>query len=154
MRKSAILPARSFAWCRGRPAGGGLVLIQDLALIRFLTLNPIGPDRFRHALKTHTGRPVLCLTWCGIRWRGRDRRKLSCNDEKIPRLTGRSCGGLPGIGRTLPSRHLRHPIVRCVTGEPGRSVRAPAHWSMTCHNGGFGLFQKLPSIQWLLPPAL
>ena len=29
------------------------------------------------------------------------------NDERIPRLTSRSCGEFPGIGRTLPSRHLR-----------------------------------------------
>src|SRR5215471_19969710 len=36
------------------------------------------------------------------RW---NRRKLSFN-EKIPRLTGRSCGEFPGIGRTLPSRHF------------------------------------------------
>ena len=26
-------------------------------------------------------------------------------DEVIPRLTGRSCGAFPGIGRTLPFRH-------------------------------------------------
>src|SRR5215467_13226200 len=36
---------------------------------------------------------------------GGDRCKLSFN-EKIPRLTGRSCGEFPGIGPTLPSRHF------------------------------------------------
>ena len=43
-----------------------------------------------------------------MQWRGRDRRKLSFNDEEITRLTSRSCGGFPGIGRTLPSRHFRN----------------------------------------------
>jgi hypothetical protein len=33
MRKSVILPARSFAWVRGRPAGGGLVPSQVLVLM-------------------------------------------------------------------------------------------------------------------------
>ena len=57
-------------------------------------------------------------------WRGRDRRKLSFNDEEIPRLTSRSCGEFPGIGRTLPSRHLRHLIACLAVGEPEPEVCA------------------------------
>src|SRR5207247_8526588 len=35
------------------------------------------------------------------------------NDGIIPRLTSRSCGEFPGIGRTLPSRHsLRIAFIR------------------------------------------
>jgi len=32
MRRSVVLPTRSFAWSRGRPTGGGSVLAQDLVL--------------------------------------------------------------------------------------------------------------------------
>ena len=38
--------------------------------------------------------PSMVLDCCGTRWRGRDRRKFSFNDERIPRLTSRSCGEL------------------------------------------------------------
>ena len=80
--------------------------------------NHIGPDRFRHALKNAYWAPSMVLCGCGKEWRGRDRRKLSFNDEKIPRLTSRSCGEFPCIGRTLLSRHLRGPACE------GRSDRA------------------------------
>ena len=58
MRKSVILPARSFTWARGRPAGGGTVPPQGLVLV---LIDHIGPDRFRHALKTHTEAPQYYL---------------------------------------------------------------------------------------------
>ena len=53
-----------------------------------------------------------------VAWKGSSQALLG--DKEITRLTGRSCGELPGIGRTLPSRHLRNPL--CRAGEPGRSV--------------------------------
>src|SRR4051812_18193564 len=102
MRKSVVLPARSFTWARGRPAGGGSVLTQGLVAVR----NPIGPDRFRHAFRKRILRRLSIDMRTGAKWRGRERRKLSFIDERIPRPTGRSCGEFPGIGRTLPSRHF------------------------------------------------
>ena len=36
--KGVVLPTRSFAWARGRPAGGGWSLVQDLVLTLTLTL--------------------------------------------------------------------------------------------------------------------
>jgi hypothetical protein len=122
MRKSVILPARSFARARGPTSGrryGPRSRVGLMFLI--LTLNPIGPDRFRHALENAYWAPSMIPACCGIRWCGRDRRKLSFNEEEIPRLTGRSCGGFPGIGRTLPSRHLRN-----------RSLAVSANWADVC----------------------
>ena len=64
----------------------------------------------------------MMLRSLAARWRGRNRRKFSSNDERVPRLTGRSCGEFPGLGRTLPSRHLPHLIACRLVGEPGGSV--------------------------------
>src|SRR5260370_36309024 len=67
MRRSVILPARSFTWAWGRPSGGGLVPLQGLVLI----LNPIGPERFRHAFKNAYWGPSVWLEADARKWRGR-----------------------------------------------------------------------------------
>jgi hypothetical protein len=44
---------------------------------------------------------------------GKGSSQILQNVKEYPRLTGRSCGGFPGIGRTLPSRHsLRIDCIR------------------------------------------
>ena len=109
MRRSVILPARSFTWAWGRPAGGGLVPAPGFG---FAFENPIGPDRFRHALKTHTEAPQYGSRNGKVARKGSSQTLL--DDEKITRLTGRSCGGFPGIGRTLPSRHFLSQVAECL----------------------------------------
>src|SRR5881394_3487654 len=42
---------------------------------------------------------------CGKGVAGKGSSQILQNEKEIPRLTGRSCGEFPGIGRTLPSRH-------------------------------------------------
>src|SRR5260370_7526555 len=42
---------------------------------------------------------------CGQGVVGKGSSQILQNEKEIPRLTGRSCGEFPGIGRTLPSRH-------------------------------------------------
>ena len=70
------------------------------------SLGPHRTDRFRPALKNaYWGASVLCEA-AGMEWRRRDRRKFSLTMEDPPGLPVRSCGGFPGIGRTLPSRHF------------------------------------------------
>ncbi len=43
--KSVVLPTRSFTWARGRPAGGGTVPPQGLALVFVLVLTWTTSDR-------------------------------------------------------------------------------------------------------------
>lgn len=51
--------------------------------------------------------------------------------EKIPRLTGRSCGEFPGIGRTLPSRHwLRIALLSEHGFRDGEQVGRAALWDL------------------------
>src|SRR5260370_33947637 len=82
MRRSVILPARSFTWAWGRPSGGGLVPLQGLVLI----LNPIGPERFRHAFKNAYWGPSVWLEADARKWRGRERRQNSLSIKKKTRL--------------------------------------------------------------------
>src|SRR5437867_3340386 len=53
---------------------------------------------------------VRCSWGKGVAGKGSSQILLG---ERIPRLTSRSCGEFPGIGRTLPSRHsLRIEFIR------------------------------------------
>src|SRR5262249_30221692 len=79
---------------------------------------------------------ILCR--CGKQWRGRDRRKLSFNDEEITRLTSRSCGEFPGIGRTLPFRHFRRLIVATIPHVWLGTVAPPARPSAPSSNRNSG----------------
>jgi hypothetical protein len=45
--------------------------------VKVLVLIPIGPNRFRHALKSAYRAPGMLWKAAGIEWRGRDRRKCS-----------------------------------------------------------------------------
>src|SRR5450759_2903961 len=96
--KGVVLPTRSFAWARGRPAGGGSVPPRDLVFVV-----PHRTDRFRHALKTHTEAPQYCCGSCG----GEGIVANSPGDGISPQAyRPGSCGEFPGKGRTLPSRHF------------------------------------------------
>jgi len=105
MRKDVILPARSFAWAGDRPAGGGQVPTQDLVLTLILKLNPIGPDRFRHALENAYWAPSIVVGNGSKAVAEKGSSQMLLN-EQTPRLTGWAGGAFPGIGRTLPSRHF------------------------------------------------
>jgi len=63
----------------------------------FWLWNHIGPDRFRHAWKTHTGRLSMVRRRCGKGVAGKGSSQILQNEKEIPRLTGRSCGEFPGI---------------------------------------------------------
>jgi hypothetical protein len=130
--QSVVLATRSSTWAWNRPSGGGAVPPQGLVVVR-----PYRTDRFRHALENAYWAPsILCSG--GKRWRGRDRRKLSFNDEEITRLTSRSCGEFPGIGRTLPSRHLRSLMVIKIPRIWLRTVALPARASAPFSNRSSG----------------
>src|SRR5215831_13268367 len=97
----------------------------------------IGPDRFRHALKTHTGRPAF---FAGAESSGEEGivANSPLTNEEITRLTSRSCGELPGIGRTLPSRHFRRLMVATIPRVWLRTVVPPARPSAPSSNRNSG----------------
>ena len=86
--KGVVLPTRSFAWARGRPAGGGRFPPWDLVLTLLFGFEPHRTDRFRPALKTHTEAPqyfrLLFEKMAGVA-----RREL-CLRATV--LTSRNCG--------------------------------------------------------------
>ena len=87
---------------RGRPTGGGRFPPRV-----WFWFWPHRTDRFRHALKTHTGRSVSFFPFgTRVKVARRDRRKFSLTIQETPALPSRSCGEFPGKGRTLPSRHF------------------------------------------------
>src|SRR5450631_1486428 len=97
MRRSVFLPARSFTWAWGRPSGGGLVPPQGLVLIW-------KPHRTRKIPPCLQKRILGALSMVGSgskKVAGKGSSQTLLDDQKITRLTGRSCGAFPGIGRTF-----------------------------------------------------
>ena len=97
MRRSVILPARSFTWAWGRPSGGGRFPPQGLVLM-------LKPHRTRKIPPCLQKRILGALSMVGSGSKtvaGKESSQTLLGDQEITRLTSRSCGAFPGIGRTF-----------------------------------------------------
>jgi len=99
-----VLPPRSSTWVGAdrREAvdpGSGLVFDFDFDLDHIGVIDSAIP------LKRILGAQYSLQLRKAVARKGSSQTLFS--DEEITRFTSRSCGEFPGIGRTLPSRHLR-----------------------------------------------
>src|SRR5579864_7193652 len=152
MRRSVVLPTRSFTWARGRPAGGGTVPPQGLV---WILVFPTPSDQIDSVMpkKTPPGRPGVVYTlWFGMASKGWSQTLLQ-RCEKIPQLTGWFVRSVSRYRANFAFPPSPEPDAPPCCRQGSRECARHAHWSITCHNGGLGWSQK-PSIHRLLPPAL